>query len=52
MFRGRYTPKENEVTIPSPTGKDWKFESDGEDLVLYKWDGSTWVEAERTAGSE
>ncbi len=52
MYRDRYTPTPNEITVPSPTGKDWRWRSDGEDLVLEKWDGvDTWVKAETTKGS-
>ena len=50
--RERYTPAKSEVIVPSPTGKDWRWRSDGEDLVLEKWDGvDTWQEAERISGT-
>ncbi len=60
--RGRYTPKPNTLTIPSPTGKDWDLISaaspdsvipgSGEDLVLVKWNGvDAWVEAARWPGT-
>ncbi len=61
MIRGRYTPKPNELTLPSPTGKDWEFRhcardsivpDSGDDLVVVKWNGvDTWVESTRWLGT-
>ncbi len=61
MIRGRYTPKPDVITIPSPTGLDWEFRyaardsivpNSGEDLVLVKWNGvDTWVESARWFGT-
>ena len=59
--RGRYTPKPDRLTVPSPTGKDWEFitaatdsivPGSGEDLVLVKWNGvDTWEESVRWPGT-